>query len=190
MGINRTNMNFTPGRLAGTWIVEPKIFSDERGYFFESYRWDLFREITGFTGAFVQDNESLSSKGVLRGLHFQKPPMAQAKLVRVVRGAVLDVVVDIRKNSPTYGQNETIILDARDKRIFYIPEGFAHGFLTLEDDTIFQYKCSNYYSKDHEMGLQWNDDLLNIPWIADNYIISEKDKNQSKFQNFDSPFEF
>lgn len=116
--------------------------------------------------------------------------MAQAKLVRVVRGAVLDVVVDIRKNSPTYGQNETIILDARDKRIFYIPEGFAHGFLTLEDDTIFQYKCSNYYSKDHEMGLQWNDELLNIPWIADNYIISEKDKNQSKFQNFDSPFEF
>lgn len=182
-------MNFIPGKIEGIWIIEPKIFGDERGYFFESFRWDLFKEITGFSGEFVQDNESLSSKGVLRGLHFQKPPMAQAKLVRVVRGAVLDVVVDLRKSSPTYGQSETIVLDAKDKRIFFIPEGFAHGFQTLEDDTIFQYKCSNYYSKEHEMGLQWNDEFLDIPWVDDNYIISEKDQNQMFFSGFQTPFE-
>lgn len=182
-------MNFIPGKIEGIWIIEPKIFGDERGYFFESFRWDLFKEITGFSGEFVQDNESLSSKGVLRGLHFQKPPMAQAKLVRVVRGAVLDVVVDLRKSSPTYGQSETIVLDAKDKRIFFIPEGFAHGFQTLEDDTIFQYKCSNYYSKEHEMGLQWNDEFLDIPWFDDNYIISEKDQNQMLFSGFQTPFE-
>ena len=182
-------MNFISGKLEGVWIIEPKIFGDERGYFFESFRLDLFKEVTGFSGEFVQDNESLSSKGVLRGLHFQKPPMAQAKLVRVVRGAVLDVVVDLRKSSPTYGQSETIVLDAKDKRMFFVPEGFAHGFQTLEDDTIFQYKCSNYYSKEHEMGLLWNDAELDIPWIEDSYIISEKDQNQLSFDGFESPFD-
>jgi len=181
-------MEFKPGIIDGLWIIEPKIFGDERGYFFESFRWDLFQEKTGFHGAFVQDNESLSSQGVLRGLHFQKPPMAQAKLVRVVSGAVLDVVVDLRKDSPTYGQSETILLDAKDKKIFFIPEGFAHGFQTLEDNTIFQYKCSNYYSKEHEMGLQWNDESLQIPWIEDNYIISEKDQNQLSFEAFETVF--
>lgn len=181
-------MKFIPGKLEGIWTIEPKIFGDERGYFFESFRWDAFRETTGFTGEFVQDNESLSSKGVLRGLHFQKPPMAQAKLVRVVQGSVLDVVVDIRKNSPTYGQYESIRLDAKEKKMFFVPEGFAHGFQTLEDNTIFQYKCSNYYSHPDELGLQWNDEKLNLPWIEDNYIISEKDKNQLKFETFESPF--
>jgi dTDP-4-dehydrorhamnose 3,5-epimerase len=190
MGTNPTNsMKFIPGKIEGLWIIEPQIFGDERGYFFESFRWNLFQEKTGFMGNFVQDNESLSSKGVLRGLHFQKPPMAQAKLVRVVSGSVLDVVVDIRENSPTYGQSETIILDSIDKKIFFIPEGFAHGFQTLEDNTLFQYKCSNYYSKEHEMGLQWNNESFQIPWIEDNYIISEKDQNQLSFEGFESPFE-
>jgi dTDP-4-dehydrorhamnose 3,5-epimerase len=182
-------MNFIPGKIEGIWIIEPKIFGDERGYFFESFRLDLFKEVTGFSSEFVQDNESLSSKGVLRGLHFQKPPMAQAKLVRVVRGAVLDVVIDLRKNSQTYGQSETIILNAKDKRMFFIPEGFAHGFQTLEDDTIFQYKCTNYYSKEHEMGLLWNDAELSIPWIEDSFIISEKDQKQLSFLGFESPFD-
>lgn len=182
-------MNFVPGKLDGIWIIEPKIFGDARGYFYESYRWDLFKQVTGFAGEFVQDNESLSSKGVLRGLHFQKPPMAQAKLVKVVQGSVLDVVVDIRKSSPTYGQWETIILDSKEKKIFFIPEGFAHGFQTLEDNTIFQYKCSNYYSQTHEMGLQWDDKNFDIPWIPDDYIISDKDKNQRSFEGFESPFE-
>jgi dTDP-4-dehydrorhamnose 3,5-epimerase len=182
-------MKFTPGKIEGLWIIEPQIFGDERGYFFESFRWNLFQEKTGFEGNFVQDNESLSSKGVLRGLHFQKPPMAQAKLVRVVRGAVLDVVVDLRKNSPTYGQSESILLDAKEKKMFFVPEGFAHGFQTLEDDTLFQYKCSNYYSKAHEMGLQWNDEDLQVSWIEDNFIISEKDQKQQSFREFVSPFD-
>ncbi len=182
-------MNIKPCKIEGLWIIEPRVFGDERGYFFESFRMDLFRKTTGFQGDFVQDNESLSSKGVLRGLHFQMPPMAQAKLVRVVQGAVLDVVVDIRKSSPTYGQFEIVKLDAQSKNIFFVPEGFAHGFQTLEDNTIFQYKCSNYYSKEHEMGLQWNDPTLNIPWIPDNYIISEKDHHQSAFENFETVFD-
>lgn len=188
METSRINMKFTEGKIKGLWIIEPQIFGDERGYFLESFRWDLFREFTGFKGDFVQDNESLSSKGVLRGLHFQKPPMAQAKLVRVVCGSVMDVVVDIRKNSPTYGQSETILLDSLEKKIFFVPEGFAHGFQTLEDHTIFQYKCSNYYSKEHEMGLQWNDESLQVSWIEDDFIISEKDQNQLSFSSFKSPF--
>jgi dTDP-4-dehydrorhamnose 3,5-epimerase len=190
MATNPTNnMKFTPGKIEGLWIIEPQIFGDERGYFLESFRWNLFQEKTGFRGNFVQDNESLSSKGVLRGLHFQKPPMAQAKLVRVVHGAVLDVVVDLRKNSPTYGQSESILLDAKEKKIFFIPVGFAHGFQTLEDNTLFQYKCSNYYSKEHEMGLMWNDESIQVSWIEDNFIISEKDQNQLTFREFESPFD-
>jgi len=156
-------------------ILEPAVFADDRGYFFESYSYEKLKDL-GIDKVFVQDNESKSQKGVLRGLHFQNPPYAQAKLVRVVKGAVLDVAVDIRKDSPTYGQHVCVELSEQNKRMFYIPEGFAHGFLTLEDDTIFTYKCSAYYNKESEGSLLWSDETLNIDWGIDNPILSEKDK--------------
>jgi dTDP-4-dehydrorhamnose 3,5-epimerase len=181
-------MNFIKGDIEGLWILEPKVFGDNRGYFLESFREEQFIKTTGFNGQFVQDNESMSSKGVLRGLHLQKPPMAQSKLVRVVQGSVLDVAVDIRKDSPTYGHYQSVLISAENKRQFFVPEGFAHGFLTLEDHTIFQYKCSNYYSPEHEMGILWSDEDLAIDWNYNNPLISEKDQNQIKFANFASPY--
>lgn len=181
-------MNFIPGNMDGLWILEPTVFGDNRGYFLESFRDDKFIEITGFEGRFVQDNESMSSKGVLRGLHLQRPPMAQAKLVRVVQGAVLDVAVDIRKDSPTFGHHQAVLLSAENKRQFFVPQGFAHGFLTLQDHTIFQYKCSNYYSPEHEMGILWSDEDLAIDWKYNNPLISERDQNQINFRNFASPY--
>lgn len=181
-------MNFIPGNINGLWILEPQVFVDGRGYFLESFRQDEFYEITGFEGRFVQDNESMSSKGVLRGLHLQKPPMAQSKLVRVIQGAVLDVAVDIRKDSPTYGQHQLVLLSAENKRQFFVPEGFAHGFLTLEDHTIFQYKCSNYYNPEHEMGILWSDQDLAIDWKYNDPLISERDQNQINFRTFVSPY--
>ncbi len=173
--------------LNGLYVIEPKVFKDERGYFYESYNQKIFEE-SGINDVFVQDNQSLSQKNVVRGLHFQHPPFAQAKLVRVIKGAVLDVVVDIRKNSPTYGKSFSIELNEENFLMLYIPVGFAHGFATLEDNTIFAYKCSNFYNKASEDTILWNDEDLNIQWNISNPILSEKDKLGKKFLDFISPF--
>lgn len=181
-------MKFTKGEIEGLWLIEPKVFGDHRGYFMESFHSEKFTAETGISLNFVQDNESLSSKGVLRGMHFQKPPYAQGKLVRVIRGSVLDVAVDIRKNSPTYGKHQSIVLSGENKKQFYIPPGFAHGFLTLEDDTLFSYKCTNYYHPESEGALAWFDEDLNIDWGKITPVISEKDKKADRFHSFNSPF--
>ncbi len=167
-------------------ILSPPVFADNRGYFLESYNKKALSSKLNLE--FVQDNESMSQKGVLRGLHFQKPPYAQGKLVRVITGSVLDVVVDLRKESPTYGNHFKHILSAENKTQLYVPKGFAHGFLVLEDNTIFSYKCTDYYYKESEFSLLWNDTTLNINWEIENPIISEKDKNAEYFTNFTSPF--
>ncbi len=169
------------------FIIQPKVFEDPRGYFFESFQNKAFEE-AGIHVSFVQDNQSLSQKGVLRGMHFQAPPHAQGKLVRVIKGAVLDVVIDIRKKSPSYGRVFTIELNERNKTMLWIPEGFAHGFTTLEDQTIFFYKCTNYYNKASEGCIAWNDPLLNINWTTANPILSDKDRFGEKFSDFVSPF--
>lgn len=169
-------------------IIKPKVFSDDRGYFFEAYNNKVFSD-NGLDLKFVQDNESKSQKGVLRGLHFQKPPFAQGKLVRVINGAVLDVAVDIRKNSPTYGKHYKIELTESNKTMYWVPPGFAHGFLTLEDNTIFSYKCTNLYNKESEGSILWNDPDLNIDWGIKNPILSDKDKESQLFKDFESPFE-
>jgi dTDP-4-dehydrorhamnose 3,5-epimerase len=168
-------------------IIKPDVFEDDRGYFFESFNHGRFLN-RGLDLKFLQDNESKSKKGVLRGLHFQAPPFAQGKLVRVMRGSVLDVAVDIRKNSPTYGKWESIILSGQNKWMYWIPEGFAHGFATLEDDTIFFYKCTNIYNKASEGSILWNDPDLNINWGIQDPVISDKDRISPKFKNFISPF--
>lgn len=174
--------------IEGLLIIEPKVFGDERGYFFESFNKEKFKNLTGIETDFVQDNQSKSQKNVLRGLHFQKPPFAQGKLVRVIQGAVLDVAVDIRKNSPTYGKSFSIELSANNKTILWIPKGFAHGFVSLEDNTIFTYKCTDYYNPSSEGCIIWNDKNLNIDWKVENPIISEKDKMGVSFEGFESIF--
>jgi dTDP-4-dehydrorhamnose 3,5-epimerase len=168
-------------------LLEPKIFEDQRGYFFESFNKKKMEDI-GIDETFVQDNQSLSNKNVLRGLHFQAPPFAQGKLVRVIKGSVLDVAVDIRKDSPTYGNYFSVILSEKNKKMLWIPPGFAHGFLTLENQTIFSYKCSGDYNPPSEGSLVWNDPNLNIDWNIDNPIVSEKDQKAELFSNFKSPF--
>jgi dTDP-4-dehydrorhamnose 3,5-epimerase len=173
--------------ISGLMIISPNVFEDPRGYFFESYSKKAFVE-AGITEEFVQSNQSLSQKGVLRGLHFQHPPFTQSKLVRVIQGSVLDVALDIRKGSPTYGQHFSIILSEKNRTMFYVPTGFAHGFITLEDNTIFSYKCGNYYNKAAEDGILWNDSDLNIDWNIENPILSEKDKVNTLFRDFNSPF--
>lgn len=173
--------------IEGLLIIKPTVFSDNRGYFFESFNQNKFVEY-GLDQQFVQDNESKSQKGVLRGLHFQTPPFSQAKLIRVIKGRVLDVAVDIRKDSPTYGRHFKIELSEENKIMFYIPEGFAHGFLTLENDTIFSYKCSNFYNKESEGALLWNDRGLGINWEIENPILSEKDSVAESFSSFKSNF--
>ena len=173
--------------IEGLLIIKPDVFKDDRGYFFETYNKERFAK-AGLTMDFVQDNESKSAKGVLRGLHFQKPPYAQGKLVRVTKGAVMDVAVDLRKDSPTYGKWESVVLTEENKLQFWIPEGFAHGFVTLEDDTIFAYKCTNVYNKESEGSLLWNDPDINIEWNIKNPILSEKDKVSPLFKNFETPF--
>jgi dTDP-4-dehydrorhamnose 3,5-epimerase len=173
--------------LKGLYVIEPKVFKDERGYFYESYNQKMFQN-AGITDIFVQDNQSFSQKNVVRGLHFQSPPYAQAKLVRVIKGAVLDVVVDIRKNSPTYGKHYAVELTEENFLMLYIPVGFAHGFATLEDNTIFAYKCSNFYNKESEDTILWNDPDLKINWNVQNPILSEKDKNGKLFRDFISLF--
>lgn len=170
-------------------IVEPDVFNDQRGYFFEVYNQESYFN-NNMNMQFVQDNESKSGKNVLRGLHFQKPPFAQGKLVRVIQGKVLDVAVDIRKGSPTYGKYHSVELDAQSKRMFYIPEGFAHGFLTLEENTIFAYKCTNYYNKESEGSLLWCDETIGIDWNIENPVLSDKDKISPLFKDFISPFKY
>ena len=179
-------MNVEQTYIDGLLVITPNVFGDERGYFLESYNKRALESILEST--FVQDKESASQKGVLRGLHFQNPPYAQAKLVRVIKGSVLDVVVDLRKDSETYGKHYKHVLSGEHKEQLYIPEGFAHGFLVLEDDTIFSYKCTSYYQKDSEGSLLWNDPSLGINWQIEDPIISEKDRNAMKFEDFNSPF--
>lgn len=169
------------------YIVKPNVFEDHRGYFFESYNKENFLR-NGIDQNFVQDNESKSAKGVLRGLHFQKPPFAQGKLVRVMRGSVLDVAVDIRKNSPTYGQWASVELTQDNKWMYWVPPGFAHGFVTLEDSTVFFYKCTNVYNKESEGSILWNDPDLKIDWQMENPILSDKDQTSPLFKDFVSPF--
>ncbi len=181
-------MEIIKTKFKGLFVLKPRVFKDDRGYFFESFNRKKFADLTGVTTNFVQDNQSLSQKGVLRGMHFQKPPHAQAKLVRVITGAVLDVVVDIRQNSPTYGAHYAIELSDQNHHQLYIPEGFAHGFLTLSDHTIFSYKCSDYYHPETEGALLWNDPKLNINWGTENPLVSEKDRNAAIFDSFQSPF--
>lgn len=174
-------------KIKDLFIVKPKVFSDSRGYFFESYNKDVFSE-HNISEEFIQDNQSLSNKGVLRGLHFQSPPFAQGKLVRVITGSVLDIAVDIRKNSPTYGEHVAIELNEENKTMFYIPPGFAHGFVTLCDNTIFSYKCTQVYNKASEGTVLWNDLDLNIDWKIENPLLSDKDIVGTIFKDFKSPF--
>jgi len=181
-------MEFIKTTLKDATLIKPRIFQDNRGFFMESYSKKLF-EANGITANFVQDNHSLSAeKGVLRGLHFQAPPFAQAKLVRVTRGKVYDVIIDLRKNSETFGKWEGFELSAQNFQMLFVPKGFAHGFITLEDNTEFQYKCDEYYSKESEGGIIWNDPDLNINWNFENPILSDKDKLLPKFKDFESPF--
>jgi len=170
-------MKITTTAIEGVVILEPEVFGDERGYFFESFSQREFEEKVCKT-TFVQDNESSSRYGVLRGLHFQKPPHAQAKLVRVVKGKVLDIAVDIRKGSPTFGHHVSIELSGENKRQLFIPRGFAHGFAVLSDEVVFQYECDNYYVPHSEGGILWNDPALGIDWKLpeEDVILSEKDK--------------
>ena len=184
-------MNVIKTNIEGVVIIEPRIFKDARGYFFESYNKQEFDEKVSKVD-FVQDNESCSTYGVMRGLHFQRPPFAQAKLVRCVKGAVLDVAVDIRKGSPTYGQHVAVELTEDNHRQFFIPRGFAHGFAVLSDIAIFQYKCDNYYHPEADGGISILDKSLEIDWRIDSSkaILSEKDLRHPLLKDFDSPFEY
>ena len=177
--------------IEGVVILEPRVFRDARGYFFESFPAREFCEKVAPV-TFVQDNESYSGYGVIRGLHFQKPPFTQAKLVRVIKGAVLDVAVDIRKGSPTYGQHVAVELTAENHRQLFIPHGFAHGFSVLSDEVLFQYKCDNYYAPQSEGGILWNDPSLGIDWRipAEKAILSEKDFKHPLLKDYVSDFEY
>lgn len=184
-------MNIIQTSIPGVVIIEPRLFKDDRGYFFESFSERDFnaqvREVK-----FVQDNESMSSYGVMRGLHFQRPPFTQSKLVRCVKGAVLDVAVDIRKGSPTYGQHVAVELTEENHRQFFVPRGFAHGFAVLSETAIFQYKCDNFYHPEADGGISILDDSLGIDWRipTDHAILSEKDTKHPLLKDFDSPFDF
>ena len=173
--------------IKGLIVVQPDVFYDARGYFFESYNKEKFKEI-GIADDFVQDNQSLSAKGILRGLHFQNPPFAQGKLLSVIKGSVLDVAVDIRKGSQTFGKYFSIILSGENKTMFWVPAGFAHGFLSLEDDTIFSYKCTQTYNKESEGSIRWNDPDINIDWGINQPLVSEKDRNAPLFKDFVTRF--
>jgi dTDP-4-dehydrorhamnose 3,5-epimerase len=182
-------MNFIETPIKGLIIIEPKIWKDGRGYFYESYNKKLFAA-AGIDAEFVQDNQSFSQKGTLRGLHAQSEPFAQGKLVRVTRGSVLDVAVDFRTESPTYGEHVAVELSEHNQKMFYIPPGFLHGFLTLEDNTTFMYKVTNFYDKASEIGLLWNDPELAIDWGVNEseVILSEKDQALPRLRDFQSPF--
>ena len=180
-------MEFLTTDIAGLLIIKPDIFRDDRGYFFESYNQDKFDE-SGLDVTFVQDNESKSAKGIIRGLHFQSPPFEQGKLVRVVKGSILDVAVDIRRKSPTYGKWSSVKLSGENKWMYWIPPGFAHGFVSLEDDTVVFYKCTNVYNKDAERSIIWNDPVLHIDWGVKEPMVSEKDNKAPGFKELNTPF--
>jgi dTDP-4-dehydrorhamnose 3,5-epimerase len=184
-------MNIVETPIKDLLIFEPKIWKDSRGYFFESFSQRVF-DNAGVDVQFVQDNQSFSQKGTLRGMHAQAHPFAQGKLVRVIQGKVVDVAVDIRKNSPTYGQYFAVELSGENQKQLWVPPGFLHGFLTLEDDTIFCYKVTNYYDKDSEIGVLWNDTSLNINWSdyldPKEFLLSDKDLELSNFASLKSPF--
>jgi len=184
------SMNITQTEFDDLYIIEPTVFEDARGYFFESFHQRKFEEATGIQCEFVQDNQSRSVYGVIRGLHMQVPPMAQAKLVRVLKGEVLDVVVDLRKEKSTYGKSYSIRLSADNKKQLFIPRGFAHGIAVISKEAEFYYKCDNYYSPENERGIIYNDASLNIDWKidAEKRIISEKDQKNLRFGSFESPF--
>ena len=183
-------MTRTDTELEGVCIIEPKVFGDYRGYFMETYSMKVFHEL-GIDTVFVQDNQSYTKeKGTLRGIHFQNGPMAQAKLVRVVRGAVFDVAVDLRKGSPTYMKWVGVELSAENKKMFYVPRGFGHGFVTLTDDVEFVYKVDNLYSKECDRGIRFNDPEIGVEWGVDNPILSEKDKTSPYLKDSDCNFIF
>lgn len=183
-------MNVIQTEIPGVVIIEPRVFGDSRGYFFESFSERNFKEQVADVN-FVQDNQSKSCYGVVRGLHFQKPPHTQAKLVRVVKGRVLDVAVDLRKGSPTYGKHVAVELTEDNHRQFFVPRGFAHGFAVLSDEAIFQYKCDNYYAPQSEGAVAWDDPDLGIDWglPLDKAILSEKDLKHPRLKDIESPFE-
>lgn len=181
-------MNWTKFDIEGLVLIVPRRFHDDRGYFFESFNEEKYKAVLGDSTVFVQDNISCSKKNVLRGLHFQLPPFTQGKLVSVLKGKVLDVAVDLRKDSPTYGQHAIVELSAENGLQFYIPPGFAHGFVSLEEDTLFSYKCTNYYSPSHEETLLWNDSKLGIDWKCVSPLVSAKDEIGKLFDTFVSPF--
>lgn len=185
-------MTFTRTAIPDVVIIEPKVHGDSRGYFVETFRQDKLEEFLGYQINFCQDNESKSSKGVLRGLHYQLPPFAQTKLVRVISGRVLDVAVDIRKNSPTFGKYVAVELSGENKKQLLIPRGFAHGFVVLEDDTVFAYKVDNYYSPECDRGIAFDDKNLNIDWILNHneLNLSAKDTKQPKLNETNDLFEF
>lgn len=178
-------MNYIKTSIDGVWIIEPKVFNDQRGYFFEAWKQADFDEHIGRHVEFIQDNESKSSYGVLRGLHYQKGEWSQAKLVRVIKGRVLDVAVDIRKSSPTFGQHVAVELSDENKRQFFIPRGFAHGFLVLSDEAIFTYKVDNVYAPQAEAGIRWNDETIAVEWPIDpkDVVTSEKDLNAASLKD-------
>lgn len=178
--------------IEGVYIIEPRLFEDERGYFFEAFSERKFAELTGIGTHFVQDNESRSARGVVRGLHFQLPPHAQSKLVRVVRGTILDVAVDIRRGSPTFGRHVAVELSEHNHRQLFIPRGFAHGFSVLEGDAIVEYKCDNYYAPESEGSIRWDDPTLAIDWqLADNEaIVSAKDIANPMFEECKTLFDY
>ena len=180
-------MKFQKTEISDVVIVEPVVYEDERGYFVETFRKDMFEEILGFEVSFCQDNESKSERGVLRGLHYQLPPAAQSKLVRVIQGRVLDIAVDIRKGSPTFGKYVAIELSGENKRQLFIPRGFAHAFAVLEDETIFAYKVDNYYSSEHERGIAFDDPQIGIKWpfTYSSLKLSSKDRRQPKLLEAD-----
>ena len=184
-------MKFIKTIIPDVYIIEPSVFGDDRGYFLESFNLDKFEENV-YRIKFVQDNESKSSKGVLRGLHFQKPPFNQAKLVRCIEGSVMDVAVDIRKGSPTYGKHVAVELSGDNKRQLFVPRGFAHGFSVLSENAVFAYKVDNVYAPASDSGIRYDDKELNIDWglTPDEVQLSEKDKNLSFFKDLDSPFKF
>ena len=184
-------MEVVKTNIEGVVIIEPRVFEDPRGYFFESFSQKEFEEKVCKT-TFIQDNESKSSYGVLRGLHFQKPPYAQSKLVRVIKGNVLDIAVDIRKGSPTFGKYVAVELSGENKRQFFVPRGFAHGFVVLSEEAIFQYKCDNYYAPKNEGAVAWDDAEINIDWKIpfDKILLSEKDMDGLMLSEIENPFHY
>lgn len=185
-------MNFIRTAIPDVVIIDPEVHGDERGYFVETFRQDKLEEFLGYTINFCQDNESKSSRGVLRGLHYQLHPAAQTKLVRVIQGSVLDVAVDIRKNSPTFGKHVAVELSAENKKQMLVPRGFAHGFVVLEDDTVFAYKVDNYYSPENDRGIAFDDAALGIDWLVPHaeLNLSAKDQKQPKFHETNDLFEY